>query len=99
MHGITDIYLPNSDSSHANHHGHIRTAAASCYLINCARYKYMFMQTVNVKELFGFLPHQSLEVYTGTIHAKKCKKVVLYFLIPYFELRIFSGEYERMEYH
>jgi len=29
------------------------------------------MQTVNAKELFGFLPHQSLEVYTGTIHAKK----------------------------
>jgi len=57
------------------------------------------MQTVNAKELFGFLPHQSLEVYTGTIHAKKCKKVVLNFLIPCFELRIFSGEYERMEYY
>jgi len=67
---------------------------SSCFALSQLRTLHLFTQTVNAKELFGFLPHQTLEVYTGTIHAKKCcKKVVLYFLIPYFELRIFSGVY------
>ena len=52
------------------------------------------MRSGNVKNLYGFLPHEKLKVFAGTIHAKTCcTKAVLYLLIYYIQLRIFSAEY------